>query len=667
VGESMPPLAHADNSLIVHYLAPNSMFTQSVSFEVQLEGSGKGWLSAGKNGAMTFNHLAAGEYKLRVRPRVGDQLGAEAAVSFKVLAPWYRSKLAYAMYVVLFAATILFAGWLSAYVSRREKMRLEKLIASRTGELHTTNQALSAQIEESLRKTEALRISEDRYRRLSDNAPDIIFRLNVQPVIAFDYISPAVTRIAGYRPEDFLADARFPQKIVQPPGSETVYDFAVSQKIPLDVRTVQWRTHHGHIVTIEERLSPTYDASGMLLAIEGIARDITQTVEEQERRRRLEAQLLQSQKLESVGTLAGGIAHDFNNILTGILGYCELAMRSAANNMELLGDLGMIKTAGMRAKNLVAQILTFSRKNETKLVAVNLAAVVREAVQLIRATTPATISIVSECSSGVVLADATQVHQIVINLCTNAVQAMGDKPGQLTITVKPVEASVALVEEMPGLAVGPYLCLSVSDTGCGMDAATLARSFDPFFTTKQPGKGTGLGLSAVQGIVAGHHGGLRVHSTVDVGTTFEIYFPRAVESSATEQVTKSSNRGQQQHILVVDDERAIADFVSVVLRNANYRVTSFYDAQAALTALIENSKDYQAIVTDMTMPHFTGLELITRLRAQGINLPSIVITGYSKEILDMDKNSLQNIVVLGKPFSSDDITQALAKLLEPAG
>ena len=666
VGESIPALAYSDNSLVIHYLAPNSPLGQPVSFDVQLQGSGKGWSPAGNTGAITFNHLAPGEYRLQVRPRIGDQLGTEASVRFTVLTPWYRSMLAYAIYVAAVIAMILFAAWLSAYFSRREKLRLENLVASRTRELQATNHALELQIEESLRKTEALKVSEDRYRRLSDNAPDIIFRLNVEPQIAFDYMSPAVTRIAGYQPEDFLSDPRFPQKIVEPPGSETVYEFALSKQIPVDVRTIRWRTRDERIVTIEERLSPAYDAAGHLLAIEGIARDITQAVEEQERRKRLEAQLLQSQKLESVGTLAGGIAHDFNNILMGILGYCELALRSPVADKALLDDLRMIKAAGVRAKNLVAQILTFSRKSEPRLEVINLAAVVKEAVQLIRATTPATIAIVTDCADGNVLADATQIHQIVINLCTNAIHAMREKPGQLAVHVTQVEADASLTEELPTLTGGACMCLSVSDTGHGMDIATLTRSFDPFFTTKKPGEGTGLGLSAVQGIVANHNGALRVRSEVNVGTTFEIYFPCVTDTIADAPSTAVLTQGQQQHILVVDDEQAIVDFVSTVLRRLNYRVTAFNDPQAAIARIKQHRHDFHLIITDMTMPHFTGMELINQIRAMGVTIPAIFITGYSEETSAMHMDSLTNVSLLSKPFSGEELAQALTKALQQA-
>ena len=244
-----------------------------------------------------------------------------------------------------------------------------------------------------------------------------------------------------------------------------------------------------------------------------------------ERRRRLEAQLLQAQKLESLGTLAGGIAHDFNNILTSILGNCELAIMTAGHDPSVGAELRQIKAAGVRARDLVAQILTFSRQRNIALSPVNLAAPVADALKLVRASTPTTIEINSRLTDGNVQADSTQIHQIVINLCHNAVHAMGGHSGRIDVALEWVQVNEAFAAEMPGLVSGAAMHLSVSDNGCGMSAATLERVFDPFFTTKAPGEGTGLGLSIVQGIVHGHGGVVRVRSQPGQGTTFDLYFP----------------------------------------------------------------------------------------------------------------------------------------------
>ena len=345
--------------------------------------------------------------------------------------------------------------------------------------------------------------------------------------------------------------------------------------------------------------------------------DISEWLADQERRRRLEAQLFQSQKLESVGTLAGGIAHDFNNILTGILGYCELARFNAGKDTELMSQLQEIRTAGLRAKDLVAQILTFSRRGTAELVPLDLAKPIAEALRLIRASTPATIAISSKLESGIVRADSTQIQQVILNLCTNAVHAIGDRPGRLDVSLQRVQVDAQLASEIPDLTAGPSLRLTVADNGRGMTPTTLDRIFDPFFTTKQQGEGTGLGLSIVQGILAGHHGALRVRSSPESGSTFDLFFPLSNENARTSAPASPAPRGQMQEILVVDDESTVAAFVTARLQQLGYRVVTFRDPREALAAYQRDRSRFQAIVTDLTMPHMTGLELIHRTRALG--------------------------------------------------
>ena len=382
-----------------------------------------------------------------------------------------------------------------------------------------------------------------------------------------------------------------------------------------------------------------------------------------ERRRRLEAQLQQSQKLESLGTLAGGIAHDFNNILTSILGNCELAVISAGDNEGLQQDLQEIRTAGLRARDLVAQILTFSRQHNITLVPIDLSAPVAEALKLIRPSMPSTIEIVARLSSGIVLADATQIHQVVVNLCNNAVHSMRNRPGRLEISLDRIEVTANLAAEIPHLQPGPAMRLTVADTGAGMDAAMLERIFDPFFTTKAPGEGTGLGLAIVQGIVRGHQGAVKVQSVPGSGTTFEIYFPITAASTVMQPPAEAAPQGRGEEILVVDDERSIVAFVEQRLRQLGYRPTVFSNSQAALAAVVAEPRRFQAIVTDLTMPGLTGDELIRQTRAAGADVPAVLITGYGTEALRNSLSSLPRCTMLSKPFQGDDLVRALAALL----
>ncbi len=784
VGSTLPDLSADEDYLIVHFVSPGAHVRRSVTFEVMLEGDNASWVSTGTAGQTAFNRLAPGDYVFRVRPRIGTRVGNEARLSFRVLTPWYKTKVAYAAYAFGGVGIFGLLGWGVSRRSRVEKERLARLVAERTAELDASNRDLTREIAVSRQNAEALRNSEDRYRRLSENAADIIFRVRLEPDFAYDYISPAVTRITGHRPAEFYGDPEFAKKISEPANSDPISEIARSHVLPTGVHEVQWRTASGGLVTLEERLVPVTDRTGRLVAIEGIARDITsrkqaqneirmlsqaieqspvgvfiidasgqivfantrmralaaavgagvlsrdlrglhvgalnagaldtlwravdrgeswsgqlamrapdgavvqlrlslsplrgadgavrhylglqedisEWVEDQERRRRLEAQLFQAQKLESVGTLAGGIAHDFNNILTGILGYTELAEMDAENSPALKGDLNEIRAAALRAKELVAQILTFSRRGESKLTVIDLSTTVAEALKLVRASTPATIKIERDLEPGLVRADATQVHQIVLNLCTNARHAIGGAAGAFTVSVKPVSVETTDTSAEPPLRPGQYHCLSVSDTGHGMDASTLANIFDPFFTTKKAGEGTGLGLSIVQGIVANHDGVLRVRSAPGEGSTFSIYFPAAQEAATVESRQPVVPRGGQRHVLVVDDEPAVAKFVATRLEQFDYRVTVFQDPRLALAATQDGTSRFDVLVTDLTMPYLTGVELIQQIRAAGSDLPAVVVSGFAKEISSISQ-VLARIRVVRKPFTGEELALAVAEVL----
>jgi PAS domain S-box-containing protein len=650
-------LPSQSSTLLFHFLCPDQPLGSLVVFDVDLVGSDTGWVSTGGTGSITFNHLDPGAYRLRVRPRDEFATGREATLDFVILAPWYRKRSAYALFGLGALCSVGGAVWFSTYFERRERLRLERLVAQRTA-------ALELQIQETTEKTDALRTSEERFRRLNDNAPDIIFRIRVGPNVGFDYISPAVLAITGYPPGDFLANPALVREITRPEGSESIYDIAVQGRQPERIREVRWAARGGRVVILEERLSAVVDASGGLIAIEGISRDITERVEEHERRLKLESQLLQSQKLESVGTLAGGIAHDFNNILLGILGFCELAAYSVATDPEEVRRcLGQIRSAGLRAKDMVNRILTFSRRADYKLVAVQLASVVREALTLVRASTPSTIEIVTELGDGVVMADSTQIHQVVINLCTNAVHAMRGGPGTLRIEVRRIGPDAPEARDVPNLPRGGTVRLSVSDTGHGIEGQTLGRIFDPFFTTKEMGSGTGLGLSIVQGIVANHGGALRVQSELGRGATFEVYLPETTENPSGPPPNETPRQGGGRRVLVVDDEPLVLNFVTAALRRSGYEVAVFGDSREALAAFLAAPERFDAIVTDMTMPKLTGLDLIQQVRAAGSAVPVILMSGFNKALGELRTELLGRTQLISKPFDAVDLAQALGRLL----
>jgi len=340
--------------------------------------------------------------------------------------------------------------------------------------------------------------------------------------------------------------------------------------------------------------------------------------------------------MEAIGTLAGGIAHDFNNILTAILGYSEMARAQLPAADPIGKDLDQVITAGTRATELVQQILTFSRQREEDFKPLKVQLILKEVLKLLRASLPTTIQLKESINtgSGSVLADPTQIHQVVMNLCTNAKHAIGAEAGTLTISLSEIQVTEEMsLADWPQAIPGTYLDLEISDTGCGMDGLTISKIFDPFFTTKEKGKGTGLGLSVVHGIIKQHKGEITVASEPGQGTTFHIYLPAIAEDISSEQiVAEEIPRGNGERILFVDDETTIAIILERILERLGYIVTIFTNSVEALEAYKNNPENFDLVITDMTMPEMSGIELTRKLLTLRPNLPVILCTGFSETI-----------------------------------
>jgi PAS domain S-box-containing protein len=349
---------------------------------------------------------------------------------------------------------------------------------------------------------------------------------------------------------------------------------------------------------------------------------------------KLEARLQQAQKMEAIGTLAGGIAHDFNNILSGIMGYAQLGLLEADPDSDIHRWLQGVQEACDRATELVRQILTFSRQGERERTPIQVCLIIKEALKLLRSTLPLKIDIQEKISSesAVILADSTQIHQLVMNLCTNAYHSMIEPGGTLEVILQPEELSPGARAQQFNLEPGPYLKLTISDTGCGMDDDTLNKIFDPYFTTKEADKGTGLGLSVVHGIVESHDGAISVHSQQGKGTRFEVLFPRA------ETEKKDENRGNQsiptgtEKILFVDDEIAVAETGRSILKKLGYRVKAYTDPRKAFDEFRSHRDEFDLVITDMSMPHLTGEELSKQLMKIRPDIPILLCTGYSDQL-----------------------------------
>ena len=506
----------------------------------------------------------------------------------------------------------------------------KKEIFFRPVSLYTKDQlVIYEDITERKQAEEALRESEDRYRMLFNSAHDAIFVH--QPSAEgkpskFIEVNDVACKMYGYTREELLEltpidlvisgqeeDARiWVRRLLSDKYCvfEIVHKASDGKEIPVEI--------NAHLFDFKGR--PT---------ILSIVRDITD-------RKRSEAQLQQSQKMEAIGTLAGGIAHDFNNILSPLLGYAELLKEDLSDDSPLQASVNEIYRASLRARDLVQQILAFSRQTEDELKPIRIHPAVKEAIKLLRASLPKTIDIEQNIDPdcGAVIAAPTQIHQIAMNLATNAYHAMEDTGGTLKVALKQFQMEPDQSESI-GLVPGEYACLTVSDTGVGIEKDILNRIFDPYFTTKKQGKGTGLGLSVVHGIVKGYGGDIHIYSEPGKGTEVHVYLP-IIESKIEEGAKDSieSIQGGTEKILLVDDEEAIVRMEQLMLKQLSYEVTTRAGSVDALEAFKANPDRYDLIITDMTMPNMTGIQLAQEIKKIRPEIPIIICTGFSDQIDD---------------------------------
>ena len=379
------------------------------------------------------------------------------------------------------------------------------------------------------------------------------------------------------------------------------------------------------------------------------------------------AELHQAQKIEAIGTLAGGIAHDFNNILTGIIGFNELALMMCRDD-KIKGYMEEIEKAANRAKVMVQQILTFSRKGDQKALPLQVDLIVREVCKLIRSSIPSSILIKTDISTTAsVLADPSQFHQVMMNLCTNAYQSMVDGEGEIGVSLH--EVTVRDGESMVGLDLEPgrYIQLQVSDTGCGMDRTTLERVFDPFFTTKETGSGTGLGLSVVHGIVNSYGGSILGYSEPGQGTTFHVFLP-VLSKEAVRPEPRAAARGNSdltgsERILFVDDEQAIVDLAQGFFSSCGYVISCFTDSLQALDAFTAHPDDFDVVITDMTMPKMNGEKFAKAVMEINGEIPVILCTGFS-EVLSREKTLAMGISeFVQKPVPMSEMVRIVRTVL----
>jgi nitrogen-specific signal transduction histidine kinase/CheY-like chemotaxis protein len=386
----------------------------------------------------------------------------------------------------------------------------------------------------------------------------------------------------------------------------------------------------------------------------------------QKEREELEQRLQQAHKMEAIGTLAGGIAHDFNNILTAIVGFTEVGLLHSNPDTPDHERFEEILKAANRAADLVRQILTFSRQQSQERKPVQLSVIVKEVIKFIRATLPTSIDIrpIFADDDSLILADATQIHQIILNLCTNAHHAMPAEGGRITVSLELETLDEDAFSDEPAFKPGAYVKLTVADTGFGMDADTLSRIFEPYFTTKEKGKGTGLGLAVVHGIVKSHGGIIQAQSELGIGTRFIIYLPRVYQKAQPKSAPPKPPKKGSEHITIIDDEPAILKIAEQLLAHLGYHISTFEDPLEAMDRIAAQQLQPDVVVTDLTMPGITGDQLAPKLKQIQPELPVILCTGYRESITLEKARELGIHSLLMKPFTMNSLTEAVKQALE---
>ena len=516
------------------------------------------------------------------------------------------------------------------------------------------------------RVEETLRKSEERFRQVAESTEEWIWE--VDSTTLYTYASPVVEKLLGYKPEEIVGK-KHSYDLFHPDDIEPLKKAALklfAEKKPL-FRFLNRNVHKdGRIVWLLTSGLPILDENGNLCGYRGADTDITERKQAEKEKEQLQSQLFQTQKMEAIGTLAGGIAHDFNNILAALMGYIELSLDDLPEGTQLHDNMEQSMICCNRAKDMVRQILTFSRKTEAEIKPMKVAPVIKEALKMLRSSIPTTIEIAEniEFDSGTIMADPTQVHQLLVNLCTNASHAIGDNAGLLKVGLTTVDVESPIVTNFGTLPPGAYVKLAVQDSGCGMDRKTLERIFEPFFTTKDIGKGTGLGLSVVHGIIESYGGLITVESTPGKGTTFSIFFPR-IESSELEQPKPVETiSGGEESILLVDDEESIIGMMTQMLQRLGYTVEGFTSPGEALKVFQAEPGRFDLVITNYAMPTMTGKELAGYIMNIRGDIPIILCTGFSENI-DAEKARIAGIKeFVMKPVTKDKIAVIIRKVLD---
>jgi len=529
--------------------------------------------------------------------------------------------------------------------------------------LKESNRSLQKNLADLAQREEELRESEERFRVLFEHAPDPFFFLKTDGALVGG--NKAGQQFTGFMNGEMVGEKIQEIGLISAADLPKAARFLQKSQNGEPTGPSEFSLHHKNGVPLYAEISThPVNIKGEKFVL-GIARDITGRKQDEQERKRLEAQLQQAQKMEAIGTLAGGIAHDFNNILGAIMGYTELAQHETEKKTVIYQYLQDVLYAGNRAKDLVKQILTFSRQTEKEYAPVQVKSIVKEIVRFLRASLPATIEVVQKIQSdGLVMGDPTQIHQVILNLCTNAGYAMQDQGGCLTLSLIKLELNSEFTANFPNLKPGPYLQVTVSDTGPGIPANELDRIFEPFFTTKEKGEGTGMGLAVVHGIVTDHGGDIYVRSEPGRGATFTVFLPAAERRLRPEKQNETPVPTGTERILFIDDETALAITGKRMLEALGYEVVTRTSSVKALELFKSQPDSFDLVITDMTMPTMTGDKLAREMMDIRSDIPIILCTGFSARMSETTALDLGIRAYVTKPVLMRQIAETIRKVLD---
>jgi len=518
-------------------------------------------------------------------------------------------------------------------------------------------------ITERKQSEEALLESEKKYRNLFENLYDVYYRTDAKGLITL--LSPSIERYFGYTPDELIGQ-NIKDVYVNPQRREEFLSLLLKDGY-VDNFEAQLKRKDNSVIWVSTNAKIIKDEKSDFRSVEGITRDVSEHKRMEDEKAKIQAQLQQSLKMESIGTLAGGIAHDFNNILSSVIGFTELSLDEVEKGTHLEDNLQEIYTAGKRAKDLVRQILAFARQSEEELKPIQVYTIATEVLKFIRSSIPATIKIKQNIESdSLIMGSGTQVHQILMNLFTNAAHAMEDKGGILEFSLKDVVMDRGVTREKLGLKPGNYIEIKVSDTGIGIAPEIIGSIFDPYFTTKNPGEGTGMGLATVHGIIESYGGKISVDSKLGQGTRFTIYLPMTGKRQEHHPYQPETLPTGKERILFVDDEAPIAKMGGQALERLGYTVSIRTSSIEALALFRTKPNDFDLVITDMTMPNMTGDSLAIELMKIRPDIPVVLCTGYSKNISEESASEMGIKAFIYKPVVKADLAKTVRKVLDEA-